>query len=340
MQKCSPTWPPISKAAWIAAQEQSADADACHRNVSQALASVAARLVDTVCGPVRGDVRDLTPYLARLWACIDGHWQRLTMNGPIRFGTLIERLEMGNLGYARTQENVLRDVVLSQALELQESQAAAMFEEQYMPIITAIARRTGGERSVDDVDNFAATLILPRGDRPCRIAQYQGRTTLAHWLRAVVANECISHSRSQHTHNVENLPEKEISEDVSSAVDESPCESLLRPLMVEATVGLSSEDRLLIKMLVLDNVPQKALAKSLGINSGNVTRRRQKITAAIWQRVQSIASQAGQRQRSDECLELVLAGPNPELRRRLGQVLAGALALDSPNAIEDSEQPT
>lgn len=337
MQQCSPTWPPVSSAAWIANQQRSTDVKACHREAMDVLAKMAARMVELVCGPNRGMERNLEPYLAKLWTCIDGHWQRLSVNGPISLEALLERLEQGDLGYSRTQENVLRDVVLSQALELKESQAAAMFDQQYTPIIRTIAFRAGGERAANDVDNFAATLILPRGDRPCRIAQYQGRTTLAHWLRAVVTNECISRSRGQHARNVESLPEQEIVEDVSSRLDESPCEGLLRPLFVEATASLSGEDRLLIKMLVLDNVPQKALAASIGINSGNVTRRRQKITTSIWQRVQSMASQSGQRQRSDECLELVLAGPNPELRRRLGQVLAEALAADSVDTTDGDQ---
>ncbi len=119
--------------------------------------------------------------------------------------------------------------------------------------------------------------------------------------------------------------------------DESPCEGLLRPLMVEAMASLAIEDRLLIKMLVLDNVPQKSLAASLKINSGNVTRRRQRITAAIWQAMQTIATKAGERRRTDECLELVLAGPNPEMRRRLGEVLAGALHADTETVTGDIE---
>ncbi|MBU6172287.1 MAG: hypothetical protein KGQ60_00690 [Planctomycetes bacterium] len=334
MQKRSPAWPPMTSAEWIAGQQHSTDIETCHREAVQVLETLAVRLVEMVCGSKQPGERDLDSYLARLWSCIESHWQRLSEIAPIRMETLLERLQQGDLGYARIQGNVLRDVVLSQALELKESQAATMFIEEYMPTIREIAFRAGGERATNDIDNFAATLILPRGDRPCRIAQYQGRTTLAHWLRAVVVNECVSRSRGKHARNIESLPEQEIIEDISSRLDESPCEGLLRPLFVGATAALSTEDRLLIKMLVLDNVPQKALAASIGINSGNVTRRRQKVTTAIWQRVRTLAIESGQGQRTDECLELVLAGPNLELRRRLGQVLAAALDADATNVTE------
>ncbi len=197
MEQRAPAWPPVTAASWIANQEQAADSDACHRNATKALRNVASRLVDQICGPAGSQDRDLTTYCARVWGCIDGHWKRLGANQRISFEKLIERLESGELGYARTQENVLRDVVLAQALELREPKAAAMFEQQYMPIVRAIARRAGGQRAEDEVDNFAATLILPRGDRPCRIAKYFGHTTLAYWLQAVVANDCTSRSRSQ-----------------------------------------------------------------------------------------------------------------------------------------------
>ena len=46
---------------------------------------------------------------------------------------------------------------------------------------------------------------------------------------------------------------------------------------------LEAEDRPLIKMLLIDDVPQKELAESLGIHSGNLTRCKQRITAAVWQ---------------------------------------------------------
>jgi hypothetical protein len=56
-----------------------------------------------------------------------------------------------------------------------------------------------------------------------------------------------------------------------------------------------------------------------------VTRRRQRVTSAIWQAVQKAAVRHGQPRRVSECLDLILAGDDPDLRRELGAALADAV---------------
>ena len=77
-------------------------------------------------------------------------------------------------------------------------------------------------------------------------------------------------------------------------------------------------------MLLLDQVPQQALARSLGINSGNVTRRRQRITSDLWERIGAASRCAACRGEVADCLQLVLAGDDRELQRQLADALGEA----------------
>ncbi len=200
------------------------------------------------------------------------HWKRLSEMQTMAFAQLAARLEAGDLGYERSSANVLLEITLAQALELRNQEAALMFETEYIPFVTSIARRLGGQRAVDVFDNFTAELILPRADSSPRISGYHGRTSLRSWLRAVVANLWVSRQRKREAVTLNVLPEPEVA-DPTATLDHRPCVQLLRPLFRQAVGQLEAEDRLLIKMLLIDEVPQKELAESLGIHSGNLTRR-------------------------------------------------------------------
>jgi hypothetical protein len=82
----------------------------------------------------------------------------------------------------------------------------------------------------------------------------------------------------------------------------------------------------MLKLLVLDDVPQQEVARMLGVHSGNVTRRRQRAAESVWQAVASHAERAGKRRAATDCLELVLAGEDAELRSELARELAAAVA--------------
>ena len=198
-----------------------------------------------------------------------------------------------------------------------------MFESDYMPKVRAIARHLGGGRALDAVENFAAELVLPREGRPPRIASFQGRTPLASWLRAVVANFWISQTRKRQAVNLAVLPERSVHDgDAATTIDGRPCDELLRPIFAGALEPLHTEDRLLIKMLVLDGVGQNELARSLKVSSGTLTRRRQRATAAVLANIRELVQRHTDVRQATNCLELVMAGNDAGLRQRLAEVLA------------------
>jgi DNA-directed RNA polymerase specialized sigma24 family protein len=338
MNECQTTWISQAFVDWLATQENCAVAAArerCGEIASQVSAAVHA-VARQVCGhALEADDSRLLPYAKRVWDCIEYHWRRWSTQGPIRWADLMARLRAGDLGLSSYAEarggrqivarDLIREVVLAQALGEQEPCAAELFEREYMPIVRAVACRVGGARGLEAVDNFAAELVLPRDARPPRIALFRGRAPLASWLRAVVINYCTSRSRQRDAVTMETLPERPVTDRPSACTDRSECEGLLRPLFTGAVDGVEPEDRLLIKLLVLEEVPQHQVARCLGVHSGNVTRRRQRVTSAIWQAVQQAAARHEQPRRVSECLDLILAGDDRDLRRELGAALADAV---------------
>jgi RNA polymerase sigma factor (sigma-70 family) len=298
------------------------------------LHDVIARFTPGLCGRVvSAREAQFNLYLRRVQFCVEYHAARLGESEPAQ---VVERLERGELGARVLQGNLVREVLLAQALELREPTAAQVFEAEYMPVVRSMARHLGGDRAADAVENFAAELLLPRDGRLPRIATYQGRTTLRQWLAAVVANVWrteLRRSRPSVPAGFEPDGRDRLIKGRRSGADaaaEPPvdfrqCEELLRPIFQAAGRLLEAEDRLLLQMLLLDGVPQKALARGLGLSSGTITRRRQRAIETILVGTRRLMAQSERSHQADACLELVIAGDDTELRRSLGEVLAAGI---------------
>ncbi len=258
----------------------------------------------------------------RVWKCVAHHWQQWGEDRVVELKTILDRLREGELGTRKFSEDVLREVVLAQLLEARADRAAEVFESDYMPAVRATAFRMAGNRAADTVENLAAELILPRGERPPRIRGFSGKTVLSCWLRAVIANLLVSHSRRQKP--TAELTEMAAHDDAAAGAETSGCGSLLAPLFARTVNSLAADDRLLVRWLVVDDVPQNQVARQLGIHSGNVTRRRQKVGEEVWRRVREEMEGSSQAQRLRECLDHVLAGDDVVQRRELGHVLSQA----------------
>jgi RNA polymerase sigma-70 factor (ECF subfamily) len=270
------------------------------------------RQVQAVC-PAEAAAADFPweKFSQRLEACLGEH------GSPSAGGAsnVIEPLER----CADALADNLRALVLAQALELQLPSAAETFEQQWMPLVRATARRVTGPSGAELVENFVAELILPRKDAPPRIARYRGRTPFAAWLRVVVTNHCLSQLRRRR----HSAPLVELADETPPAShDHRPCRELLLPLVRRALSALGSEDRLLLKLLVLDEVPQQEVARLLGVHSGNVTRRRQRAAETVWRALAAEVHRAGKHQAATDCLELVLTGQDAALRSELSRQLA------------------
>jgi len=264
----------------------------CQQKQRQYLRRLAAWLAAEVCDePLAADDARLGHFSDRLEACIQHQARHDT---PARSPGDDGRLTIA-VGSLRVELDLLREVALACALELRENKAARTFEQRFMPTVRAHAGRTGGATAVDQVENFAALLILPRKDRQPRIATYQGQSRFGGWLRAVVRNYCITLARRRREATSDEFPE--IADPTSPAleVDEVECIRALVPAVSRAIDNLAESARELLIELVVRGTPQVELAARLAINPGTLTRRRQRAEAAVLENMRQIAQASPQR---------------------------------------------
>jgi RNA polymerase sigma factor (sigma-70 family) len=332
MDAGDPVFPPASTTAWMAAQEGLDPLRAAERHGDWVARfdRLVHELSTLVCDrwPPADDQR--AGYGRRVWNCFEHHWKRMATGGPLTFDQVRTRFEERELGIRVGDVNLLEEVMLAQAMEFKQAKAAEMFEAQYMPDVRRIARHSGGPRAAESVENLAADLILPRPQRDGsalapRIAGYQGRTSLRSWLRSVIVHRWISETRKA---PMAVMAEAQAIADprASAPAMTDGCEELLGPIFTEAVRAIGAEDRMMIKMLVLDNVQQQTLARTLGLHTGNVTRRRQRALEQILAHATSAGRGGSSAGQFDECLEAVLTGDDGDLRQTMANALAAAFA--------------
>jgi len=322
---------------WLVQHEDCAADDVAARRsvVVVFLEELARRLARDGCGLQLSD-ESLPTYVQRLWTAIQCHVPESPPSG-LCLEDIVQRIEAGRLAHRQTDANVLEDVVLAQALELGEAEAAEMFEHKYSGYIQAVAAKTGGPAAVDAVENLAADLILPREVRPARLATYRGRTSLKSWLRTVVVNQAMAFKRDSHEVTGGALPEEPSEMDQIEVAQDRQCEELLRPAFRSAVGAVSAEDRVLLKMLLLDGVPQNQLAESLGIAPGTLTRRKQRAAEGIWAKIREFGNRSARPQAVHDCLERTIACESRELQLRLADMLAGEIVRDESTDCEEAD---
>ena len=318
-------WSPKSLTIWLANDDDLSSNEA-EVAVIRDVHEIAQRLARKLRGhEIENEEDHLDVYAARIGRCLEYHCSRMAEFESVQLRHAIKSIETGHLSYGQVQANILEEVVLAQALELGENRAAEVFEADYMPIARAIAGRVGGQRAVDAVENLMAELIMPREDRPPKLSTFLGKTPMAAWLRAVVANYWISQTRRKMPRTGTEIPEQTAETTLGSNIDRQHCEDLLQPVFAEAVGQLSVDDRVMLKTLILDGVPQNRMAASLGINPGTLTRRRQKAAAIVFDAIRRSADKETVHRGMHDCLDLILAGNSTELRQRLSLVLAAEI---------------
>ncbi len=324
---------------WIAQHERcsAAKAETARRSIEEEICRTVRRHLNGVChDPAAVNGATLDHYAGRVWRALEYHWRRLGEHKQLAFRPLLARAEAADLGVGTGKASLVYEVVLAQALELHEEKAAEMFNVNYMPGVRANARRVADQRGVEMVENFSADLIMPRGERPPKIAQYQGKTFLSQWLRSVVTNHCLSALRKYEPTTLDDDPAPRASTPgLEIAADRSHCKKLLEPIFKAALQDVTPEQILLIKLITLDGVPQGQVAKAMGIHSGNVGRQRDKAVEGIFKRLWDAARARSQETQFSDCFYSALSGEDPILREWVSQHLAASFRNSSSKQGQD-----
>ena len=270
-------------------------------------------------------------YRRRVAGTLAYHWWRYS---ELRFRSLDEVIALvtsGRLSYGRYEADVVRDVTLAEGYLQKDPAAARRFVAEFGGVITAEARRCGGPRAEQELEGFEAQLLLPREGRPPRLALYAGHTPLREWLRQVVRHEWASIMRQSARHELGwdgngggDSDSRESAPPPESVVQDHECLELLRPIFTQAAGAIPVEEAVLLRMVMLDGVPQNQVARLRDVNKSTITRQVQRAISTVLGVFRSLAERSGPGPRFENCLHWLLA-ESPEGRLVLADHLADSV---------------
>ena len=276
--------------------------------------------------------------LQRLWICWRHHWQQaveMAADGRADGQEVAQRIRTGQ-GYRRGQQlggDSLRDVVLAEAVLARDPAATACFEEEYKSFCIKQGRKVNPQVDQDPDDFWCGLLDRLAGysSPPGKLAQFVGRCGLRNWLGRTANNFACDYPPQLTSSGSE-------VEDVIGPTppDESPetdeCLKLLAQFVRQALDDLPSEDRLVLYLVHVDQLPGKEVAKVFGIAAGNVSRRKEKATDRLRVAMEGHATASERQCGYRDCLELLTQHRNWQ---RFGELLASELT----RAGQEAHQP-
>jgi RNA polymerase sigma-70 factor, ECF subfamily len=198
---------------------------------------------------------------------------------------------------AFARELYLNDLYLACGCVYNSEGAWTAFDARYRRLITNLVRfcHRHGTDNEEIADLILVSLYFRDRSGRQRIASYDGRSSLATWLRVIVVNHAINER------NRRKLPVEECVADIPDARALAHFESALRArrygnALSDSLTGalrqLKSADRLMLIWRYEDNMPLGDMAHLLGIHQSNVTRRLVRVQARLRESViENLASQ-------------------------------------------------
>ena len=264
-------------------------------------------------------------FVDRVAGALAFHWWRF---GRLRFRPLdevVHLVQSGRFAHGRVQGDVLREVVLAEAFCQGHPVAAARFLAEYVPVIAAAARSVGGRRAVEEFQGFEAELILPRDGRPAKLALYSGHTPLRLWLRQVVRNEWMTRARRRTLQPFEGEFERvQQAPPSGERIEEHECLDILQPMFEEAVAALTGDQAVVLRMTLLDDVPQKDIARLWNVHKSTISRLQQCACRTLADRFDQLAIARVQQTDAADCLRWLL-NASWEGRQFLGESLFRSL---------------
>lgn len=181
--------------------------------------------------------------------------------------------------------------------------------------VAASICRSGGQAS-ELADGILGHLFLPGASGRSRIATYDGLSSLAAWLCAVVTNQAAKH-RALKCNNLERLDE------LLEMTDWAPMQTvetqlradryalLIKDSFLEAWKSISDRERSLLSLRYELSMPGIEIARVLDVHPSTVTRRLQRTCEKL--RAQIISTLASKHRLSpaaiEECVAEILENP-------------------------------
>lgn len=220
----------------------------------------------------------------------------------------------------------LDDLVLARACargnEAAWEQFVCLYREKLYRAARAIAPVESIARELADsvyADLFG-TRLSEDGRRISKLESYLGRGSLQGWLRMVLAQDYVNRFRTERRF-VGFVDAIEHSSDSGNAVPEN---AKLTIATDAALTALSSEERFLLAAYYLDGRTLGEMGRMLCVHESTISRRLEKITAALRKKIVRKLCEAGiGRRDAEEMLEVDVRDLNLDIRDRLTQERQG-----------------
>src|SRR5215510_7684787 len=203
-------------------------------------------------------------FKAHLWDIIERHLDdKATDNNIIRIITTLH----GD------------DLYLAFACAQHSPQAWDRFMNGYRRYIHNLAAFVSPVKSVgyELAENIMADLFLPDRSGRSRIASYNGRSSLATWLRVIICRRAIN-ERARKCNNMTQLDDlcEKVDEravrSIEMALRSSRYQSLIRDSLEHACGELTDRERLLLLLRYENGLQLGQIGRLFGLHQANITR--------------------------------------------------------------------
>jgi RNA polymerase sigma factor (sigma-70 family) len=213
----------------------------------------------------------------------------------IQLEEVIERLKKGRPVYGPVGVDLLREVILVEAVLQCDNRAAESFLAEFRPTIEKTLFRLGGRRAVDELDDFVNDLLVPRDSKPPRLENYRGKAPLQTWLATVIRRLWFDRARGDHGSREDGKGKRvDLDEMVPADPDPLPHElaeyndlrdrgaALFVRQFLDLFASVTDRDALLAwQMASLDGVPQKDLARLFHCHPSTISRYRERVETKV-----------------------------------------------------------
>ncbi len=209
------------------------------------------------------------------------------MEGPvIQLEEVIERLKKGRPVYGSVGVDLLREVMLVEAVLQCDNRAAESFLAEFRPTIEKTLLRLGGKRAVYELDDIVNDLLVPRDSRPPRLDNFHGKAPLNTWLRTVIRRLWTDAARRDQKSRKDGKGKVvDLDDAVTTNRDASPEElaefndfweqgaDLIVRQLLDLFASVADRDELLAwQMVCLDGIQQKDLANLFQCHPSTISR--------------------------------------------------------------------
>jgi RNA polymerase sigma-70 factor (ECF subfamily) len=217
----------------------------------------------------------------------------------------------------------LDDLALARACAAGNEAAWECFLERYRHKLHRAARAIAHDEETarELADSLYTDLYGTRenedGRRVSKLASYTGRGSLDGWLRTVLAQEYVNRCRRER--RMVELDEQRTAQSAASVA--AHIDPRLEHATDQALESLSGEERFILVRWFLDGRTLAEVARIFGVHESTVSRRVDKITAALRKRiVRGLRERGMSARQAEEALDADVRDLAVDVRGRLGAV--------------------